>query len=97
MNRLLSILTSIALLLSGCTTGPKPPTSGLTIELNTAAPAEFDRIVGMGPVLASRIVKARGIRKFDDCGDLVTRVPGIGSLGAKKFSESGLRVNGESC
>jgi DNA uptake protein ComE-like DNA-binding protein len=105
MLRLLSTAIAIALLLSGCTSDRKLPATttvtvtgtGLTIEVNTASPAEFNRVVGLGPFLAGKIIKARGIKNFDGCNDFVTRVSGIGRLSAKEFSESGLRVNGESC
>jgi DNA uptake protein ComE-like DNA-binding protein len=97
MLRLLSPAIAITVLLSGCANDSKVPSTGLTIEVNTAKPAEFDRVVGLGPNLADRIIKARSIKSFGGCNDLITRVSGMGPLSAKKFSESGLRVNGESC
>jgi DNA uptake protein ComE-like DNA-binding protein len=97
MLRLFSTFMTIAFLLLGCASAPQPPTTVSTIEANTARPAEFDKVVGLGPYLADRIVKARSVKTFGGCGDLIARVPGIGLLAAKKFSESGLRVNGESC
>lgn len=47
------------------------------IDLNHASAAELERLPGVGPALAARIVEAREIRMFTSLEDLV-RVPGIG-------------------
>jgi competence protein ComEA len=62
---------------------PTEPTAGVPsesgpVDLNTATAAELERLDGVGPVLAARIVSYRdSIGKFDTVEDLLD-VPGIG-------------------
>jgi len=67
------------------------------VEINTAAPERIDNVAGIGPALAARMIRERAIRPFTGCRDLVNRVAGVGPMSAAKFSERGLRVNGEVC
>ncbi len=61
--------------------GPAVQTDG-RLDLNRAAPAELQRLPGIGPTLAKRIVEARERQgRFASPEDL-RRVPGIGP---KKF------------
>lgn len=55
----------------------KPHTSEQLLNLNTATEAELDKLPGIGPVLAARIVAEREKRPFETVEDL-RRVSGIG-------------------
>ncbi|WP_299412283.1 phospholipase D-like domain-containing protein [Acaryochloris sp. IP29b_bin.148] len=55
---------------------PSPQTSSL-VNLNTASQAELEKLPGIGPKLASRIIQARQQRSFTSLADL-DRVPGVG-------------------
>ncbi|HCN78439.1 MAG TPA: DNA-binding protein [Verrucomicrobiales bacterium] len=44
------------------------------VDLNSATPAELERLPGIGPVLAIRIVEHRPYRSIEE----LARVPGIG-------------------
>ena len=59
--------------------GPRPPRAfeRHLVDLNAAPAGEIEALPGVGPVLASRIVAARGDREFTSAGDL-GRVPGVG-------------------
>ena len=50
---------------------------GGPIDVNRAGPAQLQRLPGIGPALASRIVQTRAERPFRSVDDLL-RVPGIG-------------------
>lgn len=54
-----------------------PLAEGETLELNSAPAAELDRLPGVGPATAQRIVLARADRPFQSVDDL-GRVSGIG-------------------
>jgi len=56
------------------------------IDINTANLTELDRITGIGPVYAQRIIDAR---PFSSVGDLL-RVNGIGNATLNKIKEQGL-------
>jgi competence protein ComEA len=58
-------------------TGPRA-TPSAPIDPNTATAAELDRLPGIGPSLAARIVEERDRRPFTSVADL-TRVRGIGA------------------
>jgi DNA uptake protein ComE-like DNA-binding protein len=60
--------------------GPPKP-----IDPNTATPAELDRLPGIGPSLAARIVEERELRPFTTLADL-QRVPGIGAALATRLA-----------
>ena len=54
--------------------------AGITrpIDLNRASAADLQRLPGIGPVIAARIVEARRKAPFQKVDDLHGRVPGIG-------------------
>ena len=62
--------------------GPPAP-----IDPNTATAAELDRLPGIGPSLAARIVAERGRRPFTSVEDL-TRVRGIGAALANTLADN---------
>lgn len=55
------------------------------IDPNTATAAELDRLPGVGPALAARIVEERDRAPFRSLDDL-TRVPGIGAALATRLA-----------
>lgn len=57
---------------------PADSTAGLT-DLNRASPAELDRLPGIGPVLARRIVEHRERHGPFRSADELLGVPGIGT------------------
>jgi len=66
------------------------------VDVNTATPAELDAIKGIGPVKSALIISERKKAPFKDWNDFVTRVKGVGTDSAAKFSADGLTVNGTS-
>ena len=54
-----------------------PPRAGL-IDIDTATAAELDRLPGIGPVLAARIVEHRRLHGRFRSADELLSVPGIG-------------------
>ena len=58
--------------------GPKIQAGEPPLDLNAASEAELTRLPGVGPVLAQRIVLARGTERFKSPDDL-RRVKGIGA------------------
>ena len=64
-------------------------------DVNSASLAEIERIKGVGTSLAANIMEARAQGAFQDWGDLIRRVKGIGIGNAEKLSTQGLRVNGK--
>ncbi len=66
------------------------------VDVNTATTAELDSIKGIGPVKSALIMAERKKAPFKDWNDFVTRVKGVGTDSAVKFSAEGLRVNGAS-
>jgi competence ComEA-like helix-hairpin-helix protein len=56
------------------------------VEINTASLEELDKITGVGPVLAQRIVNERPFSSVDD----LLRVKGIGEKTLKKIKDQGL-------
>lgn len=66
------------------------------VDVNTATPAELDAIKGIGPVKSALIISERKKTPFKDWNDFVTRVKGVGTDSAAKFSADGLTVNGTS-
>lgn len=63
-------------------------------EANQASRAELESVQGIGPGLASKILKARDAGTFKDWADLVDRVSGVGPGNAQRFSQAGLTVAG---
>jgi competence ComEA-like helix-hairpin-helix protein len=55
-----------------------PSLSTQRLNLNTASQSELEKLPGIGPTLAQRIIQARQQKPFQSWADL-DRVPGIGS------------------
>lgn len=66
------------------------------VDANTATSAELDSIKGIGPVKSALILSERKKAPFKDWNDFVTRVKGVGTDSAVKFSAEGMTVNGAS-
>ena len=66
------------------------------VDVNTATSAELDSIKGIGPVKSALILSERKKSPFKDWNDFVTRVKGVGTDSAAKFSADGMTVNGAS-
>ncbi|MDW8337118.1 MAG: helix-hairpin-helix domain-containing protein [Tepidimonas sp.] len=66
------------------------------MELNCAQLDELQRLRGVGPALAARIVQARTQRPFADWDDFERRVAGVGPRTAEALSLQGLRIGGRS-
>lgn len=66
------------------------------VDVNTATSAELDGIKGIGPVKSALIMAERKKAPFKDWNDFVTRVKGVGTDSAAKFSAEGMTVNGTS-
>lgn len=66
------------------------------VDVNNATPAELDAIKGIGPVKSALIISERKKAPFKDWNDFVTRVKGVGTDSAARFSADGLTVNGTS-
>lgn len=66
------------------------------VDVNTATSAELDSIKGIGPVKSALILSERKKTPFKDWNDFVTRVKGVGTDSAAKFSADGMTVNGAS-
>jgi competence protein ComEA len=62
----------------------QPLAPGETIDVNRAGVEELQRLDGVGPVLAARIVEARALRPFRSADDL-RRVAGIGAKTVEKL------------
>lgn len=65
------------------------------LELNQASRAELESLPGLGVQRVERLLAERAKAPFSDWADLRQRVRGIGTSGAKKLSDQGLRVNGQ--
>lgn len=63
-------------------------------DANRASLAELESVKGIGPGLATKILKAREAGNFSSWADLVDRVPGVGPGNAMRFSQAGLTVGG---
>jgi len=66
-------------------TTPASPSGRDRIDVNRADEAALQRLPGIGPALARRIVEARAERPFRSVDDL-TRVPGIGPATIAKLN-----------
>jgi len=66
------------------------------VDVNTATSAQLDSIKGIGPVKSALIMSERKKAPFKDWNDFVTRVKGVGTDSAAKFSAEGMTVNGAS-
>jgi hypothetical protein len=100
MNSLNCSLSLILMMLTGCAHVDKLDANNSaphTMEINTADNRQIEEFKGVGPLLGKRIIVEREKQRFENCADLISRVKGIGPLAARKYSESGLRVNGQIC
>ena len=66
------------------------------VDVDTASPADLDRIKGIGPGTSSKLLAVRQAGKFKDWSDLIERMLGIGEKRAAGLSTDGLTANGES-
>lgn len=63
----------------------RPLADGERLDPNTATAEELDRLPGVGPALADRIVDARAGGRFRSASDLA-RVPGVGPRTAERLA-----------
>jgi competence ComEA-like helix-hairpin-helix protein len=56
------------------------------IDINTASLEQLDKIIGIGPVLAQRIIETRPFYSVDD----LIKVEGIGEKTLQKIKDQGL-------
>ena len=66
------------------------------LELNQASRAELESLPGLGVALTARVLDSRQQRPFSDWRDLLRRHLGVGPVLARKLSDQGLRVQGQS-
>lgn len=64
-------------------------------DVNKADQAELEAVKGVGPSLSGRILDERKKGSFKDWNDLITRVKGLGTGNAGRFSDGGLTVGGQ--
>jgi competence protein ComEA len=64
------------------------------VDVNKATQAELETIKGIGPSMSTKILEERKKGSFKDWNDMVSRVRGVGSSNATKFSADGLTVDG---
>lgn len=64
------------------------------VDVNKAGQAELESVKGIGPSMSGKILDARKSGPFTDWADLRSRVKGVGSGNAAKYSADGLTVNG---
>ena len=69
-------------------------TASAAVDLNLASVADLDGIKGIGPAVSSRILDERQKGPFKSWNDFITRVKGIGTGNAARFSSEGLTVDG---
>jgi competence protein ComEA len=62
------------------------------VDANTASRDQLERIAGIGPALAQRIVAERRQGAFRDLDDLAARVRGIGEASLRRLVRGGLVV-----
>jgi len=69
--------------------------TAVRVDVNAATAAELERVRGIGPALAGRIVAARNSGgRFRDTDDLRRRVRGIGESNLRRMLASGLVLQG---
>jgi len=56
------------------------------IDINTASSEELEKIIGIGPALAQRIIETRPFNSLDD----LIKVKGIGEITLQKIKDQGL-------
>ena len=73
------------------------PMPAHALELNTATMRELERLDGIGPTMARRIIdERRNHGEFRHWDDLQSRVRGLSELKAWELADQGLTVSGES-
>lgn len=69
----------------------------VSVDANAASAAELERVRGIGPALASRIIAARSTGgQFRDNDDFRRRVRGVGEANLRRMLASGLVLGGAS-
>ena len=71
-----------------------PAARAQSADANTATLAELERVSGIGPSMAAKLLDERRNGPFRDWRDLMRRVGGIGDSRAAKLSAAGLTVDG---
>jgi competence protein ComEA len=66
------------------------------VDVNKATQAELEGVKGLGPSTSTRILDERKQGSFKDWPDLITRVKGVGTGNAARFSAGGLTVGNTS-
>ena len=66
------------------------------VDVNRASEADLDGLKGLGPATTRRILAEREKAPFRNWQDLLARVKGLGPNSAKKLSDEGLTVEGQS-
>jgi competence protein ComEA len=64
------------------------------VDVNKATQAELETVKGIGPSISGKILDERKKGNFKDWSDMITRVKGVGTGNAAKFSAAGLTVDG---
>ena len=74
---------------------PEPPEPEGPVDINTAGPDELQRLKGVGPALAQRIIDYREENgPFQSVEDLLN-VKGIGEVTLEKFREDAVAAAGQ--
>jgi competence protein ComEA len=83
--RLLAVVCWTAV---GVTTAP-------AMDINSASEADMDSLRGVGPATTRRILAEREVAAFASWHDLMTRVKGVRSAAARRWSDQGVTVGGQ--
>jgi competence protein ComEA len=67
-----------------------------SVEINSASQADLEKVKGIGPATATKILDERKKGQFKDWPDLMKRMKGIRDAKASKLSAEGLTVSGAS-
>jgi competence protein ComEA len=68
--------------------------SASALEINEATRAQLERLDGLGVARVELILRERARAPFAGWDDLLARVQGIGTKGARRLGAQGLTVNG---
>ncbi|MFZ4650315.1 MAG: ComEA family DNA-binding protein [Rubrivivax sp.] len=87
----------VTLLLAACAAAAPLAFAGSSpVDVNKASQAELETVKGIGPAMSAKILAARKSGEFKGWDDLVDRVGGLGPGNARRMSDAGLRVAGDS-